>query len=95
MNQKKNSVRRHLGALKARWHVIDPPTWCGAATTTFMRGTWRPPSFVEKLLSGTQDQGDRGLGVLGKDLIVEKQYSLRVLQQRGCRCAFVANRTTG
>ena len=23
-------------------NVIDPPTWCGAATTTFVRGTWRP-----------------------------------------------------
>jgi len=40
--------------------VIDNPTWCGAATTIFVRGTWRPPSFVEKLLSGTRDQGDRG-----------------------------------
>ena len=26
----------------------------------FVRGMWRPPSFVEKLLSGTRDQGDRG-----------------------------------
>ena len=24
-----------------------------------VRGTWRPPSFVEKLLSGTRGQGDR------------------------------------
>ena len=24
-----------------------------------VRGTWRPPSFVEKLLSGIRDQGDR------------------------------------
>ena len=28
--------------------------------TLFARGTWRPPSLVEKLLSGTRDQGDRG-----------------------------------
>ena len=38
MNQKKNSVRRHVGALKARRHVIDPPTWCGAAMTTLCGG---------------------------------------------------------
>jgi hypothetical protein len=30
--------------------VIDPPAWCGAAR--FVRGTWRPPSLVQKLLSG-------------------------------------------
>ena len=26
----------------------------------FVWGTWRPPSFVEKVLSGTRDQGERG-----------------------------------
>ena len=65
-----------LGVLVTRWHVFDPPAWCGAATTSFVRGMWRPPSLVEKLLSGTRDQGDRGLGVLGRDLVAEKQYSL-------------------
>ena len=30
----------------------------------------------EKLLSGTRDQSDRGLDVLGRDLIAEKQYYL-------------------
>ena len=50
--------------------------WCGTATTSFMRGTWRPPSLEEKLLGGTKDQGDRRLGVLGRDLVAEKQYSL-------------------
>jgi len=65
-----------LGVLVTRRHVFDPPALCGAATTSFVRGTWRPPSLVEKLLSGIRDQGDRGLGVLGRDLIAEKQYSL-------------------
>ena len=39
-----------------------------------VRGTWRPPFFVEKLLSGNRDQGDRGF-VHGRDLIAEKRYS--------------------
>ena len=42
MNQKKNSVRRHLGVLKGRRYVIDPPTWCGAATTTLCGGRGNP-----------------------------------------------------
>ena len=33
-----------------------------------MRGTWRPPSLVEKLLSGIRDQGDRSF-VHGRDLL--------------------------
>ena len=48
-----------LGVLVTRRHVFDPPSWCGAATTSFVRGTWRPPSLVEKLLSGTRGQDDR------------------------------------
>ena len=43
--------------------------WSGV--DDFVRETWRPPSFMEKLLSGTRDQGDLGLGVLGRDLIAE------------------------
>ena len=35
-----------------------------------VRGTWRPPSFMEKLLSGTQGQGDRDC-VHGRDLMAE------------------------
>ena len=52
MNQKKNLVCRHHGALKARRHVIDPPTWCGTATTSLcggcgdLRPLWRS-SLVE------------------------------------------------
>ena len=38
MNQKKNSVRWHLETLKARRHIIDPPTCCGAATTILCGG---------------------------------------------------------
>ena len=36
----------------------------------FVRGTWRPPSFVEKLLSVTRGQGDRDC-VHGRDLVTE------------------------
>ena len=48
-----------LGVLVTRRHVNDPPAWYGAASTSFVWGTWRPRSLVEKLLSGTRGQGDR------------------------------------
>ena len=48
-----------LGVLVTRLHVNDPLAWCGAVSTSFVRGAWRPPSLVEKLLSGTRGQGDR------------------------------------
>ena len=35
-------MRQHLGALVARRYVIDPPTWCGAATTTLCGGRGDP-----------------------------------------------------
>jgi len=48
-------------------------------------GTWRPPSFVKKILSGKRDHGDWELGVSlgglalvasqevhGRDLVAEK-----------------------
>ena len=70
VNQKKNLVRRPLGAVKLASNVIDPPTWCGAATTTLCGGRGDPPSFVEKLLSGTRGQGDRDC-VHGGDLVAE------------------------
>ena len=64
--------KQELGApapwsVKLAGNVIDPPTWCGAATT-LCAGTWRPPSFVENLLSGTRGQGDRGC-VHRRDLV--------------------------
>ena len=62
-------ARRHLGVLKLAGNVIDPPTWCGAATT-LCAGDVETPSFVEKLLSGTRGQGDRDC-VHGRDLVVE------------------------
>ena len=37
-------------------------------------GDVKTPSFVEKLLSGNRDQGDRGVDH-GRDLIAEKRYS--------------------
>ena len=65
-----------LGVLVTRQHRHRPSGLVWSGDDIFVLGTWRPPSLVEKLLSGTPDQGDRGLGVLGKDLIAEKQYSL-------------------
>jgi len=50
---------------------------------------WWRSSLVEPGIKLTVDS------VSSKNLIAEKQYSLWVLQQHGCRCAFVANRTTG
>ena len=38
VNQKKSLVRRPLGAVKLTGNITDPPTWCGAATTTLCRG---------------------------------------------------------
>jgi hypothetical protein len=40
--------------------VIDPPAWCGAATTSLCGGRGDPPSFAEKLLSrdGIEVTGD-------------------------------------
>ena len=40
--------------------------WSGGGD--IVRGTWRPPSFVGKLLSRKRDQGDRDC-VHGRDLI--------------------------
>ena len=54
----------------ARRHIIDPPAWCGAVTTTLYGGRGDPLSFVGKLLSGKRDQGDRDC-VHGRDLIAE------------------------
>ena len=63
-----------LGALRLAGNVNDPLTWCGAAWMTLCGGTWRPPSFVEELLRGNRDQGDRDFDH-GRDLIAEKRYS--------------------
>ena len=72
--------------------------WSG--DDNLVRGTWRPLSFVEKFHSEKRDQGDRELGVSfgglvfvasqrfpGRDLVTEKQYLNRVLQQRGLAMA--------
>ena len=47
-------------------HRPSDLVWSG--DDNFVRGTWRPTYFVEKLLSGTQGQGDRDC-VYGRDLI--------------------------
>ena len=66
--------KQKLGApapwsVKLAGNVIDPPTWCGAATT-LCTGDVETPIFVEKLLSGTRGQGDRDC-VRGRDLVAE------------------------
>ena len=35
-------MRRPLGAVKLAGNVIDPPTWCGAATTSLCGGCGDP-----------------------------------------------------
>ena len=70
--------KQELGApapwsVKLAGNVINPPTWCGAATT-LCAGDVETPSFVEKLLSRNRDQDDRGV-VHGRYLIAEKQCS--------------------
>ena len=83
----------YLGALTL-WSIGGSPAsqrpsglvWSGI--DNFVQGMWRPPSFVEKLLSGKRDQGDRELsvsldglafvasqGVPKRDLVAKKQYS--------------------
>ena len=49
-------------------HRPSDLVWSG--DDIFVRGTWRPSFFVDKLLSGTQGQGDRGC-VHGRDLVAE------------------------
>ena len=39
-------------------HQPSDLVWSG--DDNLVRGIWRPPSFVEKLLSGNWDQDDRG-----------------------------------
>ena len=60
-----HSSRVYLGALTP-WSIGGLPVsqrpsgsmWSGV--DNLVRGTWRPPSFVVKLLSGKRDQSDRG-----------------------------------
>ena len=70
---------RYLGvptpwSFEARWQRQRPSDLVWSGVDDLVRGTWRPPSFVEKLLSGNRDQGDRGFDH-GRDLIAEKRYS--------------------
>jgi hypothetical protein len=72
----------------ARWLRLRPSGLVWSGVDGFVQGTWRPSSFVEKLLSRKWDQGDRELGmnlsglafvasqgVPGRNLVVEKRYS--------------------
>ena len=69
VNQQDILVRRPLGALRLAGNDLV----C-SGVDDLVRGTWRPLSFVEKLLSENWDQGDRGFDH-GRDLIAEKRYS--------------------
>ena len=53
-------------------HRPSDLVWSG--DDIFVRGTWRPPSFVEKLLSGTRGQGDRDERL---DLVHEHQKVIK------------------
>ena len=68
VNQQVFQCAGPLEHLVDRRHVIDPPAWCGAATTTLYGGRGDPLSSVGKHLSGKWDQGDRDC-VHGRDFI--------------------------
>ena len=71
---KEDSVRGPLGALEARRHVIDHPTWCGAATTTLCGGRGDPHPLWRSSL--VEPGAMVTVSVYGRDLMAEKQYSL-------------------
>ena len=54
-----------IGSSPAR-HRPSDLVWSG--DDNLVRGTWRPSSFVDKLLSGKRDQGDRDC-VYRRDLV--------------------------
>jgi hypothetical protein len=72
-----------------------------------VRGTWRPPSLVEKLLSGGDIKVTKGAwrvpkwqafvvsGALGRDLVTRKQYSCVSVSTTWTRGGLVPTDTTG
>ena len=50
------SVCRPLGVLVARRQRLRPSGSVWSGDNIFVRGTWRPPPFLVKLLSGKRDQ---------------------------------------
>jgi hypothetical protein len=73
-----------LGVLVARWHVLDPPAWCGVATTTLCgeRGDLHPLWRISLVESGIKvtvvtwhSLGGEVKKSPGRDLITGKQYS--------------------
>ena len=62
------SVCRPLGVLVARRQCHRPSGLVWSGDDIFVRGTWRPPPFLVKLLSGKRDQGVRDC-VHGRELI--------------------------
>ena len=74
--------------MKTHRLCIRPLGLAWSGVDGFVQEMWRPLSFMEKLLSGKRDQGDRELGVSlgglafvasqgvpGMELIVGTQYS--------------------
>ena len=59
VNQQSILVHRPLGAFGGSPARHRPSGLMWSGNDDLVRGTWRPPSFVEKLLSGKRDQGDR------------------------------------
>ena len=77
-----------IRALVARRLHLRPSGLVRSGVNIFVRGMWRPPSFMKKLFGGKWDKGDRelcmslgglalvtGQGVSRRDLVAEKQYS--------------------
>ena len=64
------SVCQPLGVLVARRQRHRPSGLVWSGDDIFVRGMWRPPPFLVKLLSGKRDQGDRDC-VHERDLIAE------------------------
>jgi len=62
------SVCRPLGVLVACRQCHRPSGLVWSGDDIFVRGTWRPPPFLVKLLSGKRDQGVRDC-VHGRELI--------------------------
>jgi len=62
------SVCQPLGVLVACRHHHRPSGLVWSSDDIFVRGTWRPPPFLVKFLSGTRGQGDRDC-VHGRDLV--------------------------
>ena len=96
-------VCRPLGVLVAHRQRQWPSSMMWSGVDIFVWVTWRPPSFVKKLLSGTRGHGDRGyLQALvatqeeTRERLGGREVILFVSDSKTwSRRDFVSNRTTG